>query len=243
MDKLIKQGERLDDLNLDGLCVIQNANGYCFTSDSVLLANFINAGHKDNCIELCAGCGVVSVIMGHKRKPQCITMVEIQSEQVDRIKRTFDYNKMNANIICSPLQGIHKTLGFGKFDVCYFNPPYEKSAKISSINEEIAVSTHEIKVNLREIVEESAKLLKFGGKLFMVYPTNRLAELLYELKIQNIEPKKMTIIHPKATKNAELALIYAVKGAKPGLVVTPPLVERDDNNKQTEQMNAIYDSR
>ena len=243
MDNFVKHGERLDDLNLDGLCVIQNPKGYCFTSDSVLLANFIRAGHKEKCVELCAGCGVISVIMGHKRKPQSITMVEIQEEQADRIKRTLEFNKMNANVLCEPLQGIHKKLGVGSFDVCYFNPPYEKSAKTCSKNEEIAISTHEIKVNLHEIIEESAKLLKFGGKLFMIYPIDRFSELFYELKIHNFEPKKITIIHPKMYKNAELALIYALSGAKPGLVVTPPIIERDSSDNQTEQMNAIYDSR
>ena len=38
---MINDNERIDDLCLDGLKIIQKLDGYAFTSDSVLLANFV----------------------------------------------------------------------------------------------------------------------------------------------------------------------------------------------------------
>ncbi len=35
------ENERIDDLNLKGLKIIQQTNGFCFGMDAVLLSNFI----------------------------------------------------------------------------------------------------------------------------------------------------------------------------------------------------------
>lgn len=36
----LKDSERIDDLQLKGLKIIQDTNGFCFGIDAVLLANF-----------------------------------------------------------------------------------------------------------------------------------------------------------------------------------------------------------
>ena len=41
------ENERIDDLEINDLRLIQNAEGYCFTSDSVLLANLVKARKTD----------------------------------------------------------------------------------------------------------------------------------------------------------------------------------------------------
>ena len=60
---ILEDGERLDDLNLDGLKIIQRKDGYNFTSDSVLLANFVKTKKTDICVEIGAGCGVISILV------------------------------------------------------------------------------------------------------------------------------------------------------------------------------------
>ena len=40
MEVKLKDTERIDDLQLKGLKVIQDKNGFCFGIDAVLLANF-----------------------------------------------------------------------------------------------------------------------------------------------------------------------------------------------------------
>ena len=243
VNNYLKANERFDDLELDGLMIIQEENGYSFTSDSVLLANYINAGHKDSCVELCAGSGVISLIMGHKKRPKSLTLVELQESQADRAKRSFDYNNKDATIVCSRLQGVHEKIGKYSFDVCFANPPYRKASLDSSKNKTIALSTHEIEMNLEDLISEAEKLLKFGGKFFVVYPADRLGELMYLLKKYKLEPKNMTIVHPKENKNAEVILLTAVKGGKDGLIITPSLIEKDENNQSTEMMKAIYNSK
>jgi len=242
-NSILKNNERFDDLELDGLMVIQEKGGYSFTSDSVLLANYIKAGRKDSCVELCAGSGVISLIMGHKKKPKSLTLVELQEEQADRASRSFDYNNMQANIICSKLQGVHEKIGKYEFDVCFANPPYRQKILDASMNKTVAISTHEIEMTLEDLICETEKLLKFGGRFYIVYPANRLTELIFLLKKYKLEPKSMTVVHPKQDKNAEIVLLSAVKGGKSGLIITPCLIEKDDNNQNTEMMKSIYNSK
>ena len=37
MDKILKENERIDDLEFKNLKIIQNKNGFCFGIDSILL--------------------------------------------------------------------------------------------------------------------------------------------------------------------------------------------------------------
>ena len=239
----LKDNERWDDLELDSLGVIQCENEYAFTSDAVLLANYIQAGSKDNTIELCSGSGVISIIMGHKKKPKSMTLVEIQESQADRSKRSMVANAMNANVVCSRFQGVHEKVGAYSFDVCFANPPYRQSTLDSSKKKSVALSTHEIEMNLEELICEAEKLLKFGGKFFIVYSAQRLAELLSLLKKYKIEPKKLTMVHPKQNKPAEVLLLCAVKGGKEGMIVDSPIFEKDENNNDSPIMRAIYSSK
>ena len=49
------ENERIDDLEINDLRLIQNAEGYCFTSDSVLLANLVKARKTDKILDVGAG--------------------------------------------------------------------------------------------------------------------------------------------------------------------------------------------
>ena len=124
-------------------------------------------------------------------------------------------------------------------DVITINPPYNEVGETSALDE-IAIATHEIKTNLSKIAEVSSKLLKFGGKLFMVHRCDRLASIIYELKKNNLEPKVLRIVYPKKDKAPNLVLIEAKKGAKPGLIVQNPLILNNDDGTETDELKQIY---
>ena len=60
--------EVLDDLELDNLMIIQDRNGYKFSTDSVLLSNFAKAKPESVCVDLCSGSGVVAILFSYKNK-------------------------------------------------------------------------------------------------------------------------------------------------------------------------------
>ena len=90
MDKLLREGERLDDLQCDGLMLIQNPNYYTFTSDAVLLANYEK--YRGKVCELCAGSGVISLLVSKKCKVKSIDALELQPCMADIARRNVEMN-------------------------------------------------------------------------------------------------------------------------------------------------------
>ena len=87
-NEILLEGERLDDLELDNLMIIQKQSGYKFSTDSVLLANFTKVRQNDVYVDLCTGSGVVAILASYKNKVKKSYAVEIQPEMADRATRS-----------------------------------------------------------------------------------------------------------------------------------------------------------
>lgn len=75
----LEKGERLEDLG-DNLKIIQNKALYTFTSDSVVLANFLKIKPKESAVEIGGGSGVISILATAKNKFKKIKIFEIQEK-------------------------------------------------------------------------------------------------------------------------------------------------------------------
>lgn len=238
-NNLLKAGEMLDDLQLDGLKIIQHKDGYKFSTDSVLLANFGKAKASDKYLDLCSGSGVVAILFSWKNKIKNASIIELQPRLADMAQRSIDINNLNINVINDDLKNSLKYFEQETFDVITVNPPY--NINLGELSEsEITIATHELKTSLKDIVLISSKLLKYGGKLFMVHRADRLADIIYELKKCKIEPKRLKIIYPKRSKEPNLILIEAKKGAKVGLKYEKPLILNEENGEETIELKKIY---
>ena len=238
---LLKKGERIDDLELDGLKIIQRVGGYKFSTDSVLLSNFGKARSLDKYVDLCSGSGVVAILFSYKNKLKKAYAVEIQENMADMAKRSIKLNRLDDKIevVCADIKDGTKLFGHETIDVITVNPPYNKVGEISE-EEEIAIATHEVKLKLDELISVSSKLLKFGGKLFIVYRADRITELICELAKNNLEPKVIEFVYPNSKKEANLVLIEAKKGAKSGVKILKPLVICNDDGTMTKEVQKIY---
>lgn len=220
MTNLIKNNERLDDLQFNNLYIIQNPNEYLFTSDAVALANFVHVSNYGRMVDLCSGSGVIGILANAKNKIKDVTLVEIQSKLADMSKRSIEYNGIeNISVVCDRLQGINEKIGCGVYDAVTCNPPYKTigSAKLISEKESVAICKHEIMVTLEEIVREASKLLKFGGCFYTVNKEERLVEIITLCKKYNLEPKELKILPSK--KGSSIVLIKAKKGGKSGIKI------------------------
>ena len=238
---LLKPNETLDDLEYKNLKLIQNKFGYKFSTDSVLLANFGKAKRNDVYVDLCSGSAVVAILFLCKNNIQKGYSVEIQPELADMAKRSIEFNNLNDRIqvINDDLKNCEKIFGLESVDIITVNPPYNEVGDTSAIDE-IAIATHELKTNLESIVKVSSRILKYGGKLYMVHRSDRLASIIYELKKYKLEPKVLRIVYPKKNKAPNLVLIEAKKGAKSGLIIQKPLILNNEDGSETDELKVIY---
>ena len=228
MNKInLLEDERIDDLQYNGLKIIQNKNLYCFTCDAVMLANFAKATFKDDILDLCSGSGVVGILTLAKTNAKSLTCLEMQKVMTDMCKKTILMNDLQnkVNVVNAKVQDAVKVLGAEKFPVIVCNPPYKKveSHKISE-KKEIGVSKYELTLNLKELIENASKLLKFGGKFYFCHETDRLTEIIELLNRYNMPAKVLKFVYPKLKANSNIVLIKAVKGAKSGLIVEESIV-------------------
>lgn len=228
-------------MQFEGLKIIQADGGYKFSTDSVLLANFGKAKPNDIYVDLCSGSGVVAILFSCKNKIKKSYAVEIQPRLADMAQRSVEENGLEDKItvLNEDLSDVYKTLGYESVDVITVNPPYNVAGDVSETSE-IAIATHEIKTNLEKIVLSSSKLLKYGGKLFMVHRADRLVDIANACRKFDLEPKVLRIVYPTIKKEPNLVLVEAKKGAKPGLKFLSPLVLNKENGEETDELKEIY---
>lgn len=218
--KFLKEGERLDDLQYNNLYLIQHPKKYCFTTDAVLLANFVSAKAGDKVVDLCSGSGVIGILVLAKTKATSIILVELQEYLAGMSKRSVELNGLTDKIavINKPLQDINREIGTELYEVVVCNPPYKmKNASLLSHDYEIDICKHEITVTLEEIIKESGRLLKYGGYFYTINKEERLTDIVCLLRKYQLEPKEIVIVPSK--KGSSLVLVKAKKGGKSGVRV------------------------
>ena len=218
---LIKETERLEDLQFNNLFIIQDTKGYRFTSDAVALANFVKVKSGGKLIDLCSGSGVIGILASAKNKVSKTVLVEIQECLSDMSRRSVEYNKLeNIEVVNAPLQNISKTVGVEVYDAVVCNPPYKKcgTAKLLNENESIAIARHELTVTLEEIIKEASVLLKFGGEFYIINKEERLVDMMVLLRKYNLEPKVLKLL--PSTKGANVVMLKAKKGGKSGIEIS-----------------------
>lgn len=218
---LIKETEKLEDLQFNNLFIIQDTKGYRFTSDAVALANFVKVKSGGNLIDLCSGSGIIGILASAKNKVSKTVLVEIQECLSDMSRRSVEYNKLeNIEVVNAPLQNISKTVGVGVYDTVVCNPPYKKcgTAKLLNENESIAIARHELTVTLEEIIKEASVLLKFGGEFYIINKEERLVDMMVLLRKYNLEPKVLKLL--PSTKGANVVMLKAKKGGKSGIEIS-----------------------
>lgn len=239
---MLKEGERLDDLEVNGLKLIQNPKLYCFTSDSVLLANTAKVKRKDKVVDLCSGSGIVGILIASKQGAKQVDLVELQPKMADLAARNVEINNLanQVNVYEMPVQKAHEALGTESYDVVVCNPPYRKagSGKICE-NEEIAICKTELKLTFPELAREVSKLLKWGGKFFFIHSAERTAELIAALDKEGLQAKTITLVKPKASKKVDTVIIEAVKGGRSG-VDFDFLTVFDEDGNYTERVKKLY---
>ena len=142
---MLKENERLDDLQLKNLFIIQSREKYCFTSDAVLLSDFCNVKKDEVVIDFGTGSGIIAVLLTAKTEAKFIYGVEIQPDLCDMAKRSVSYNKLEKKmeILNLDIKDLYKHFK-SQADVIVCNPPYFKSSEnLKNKNPAIAKARHE----------------------------------------------------------------------------------------------------
>lgn len=239
----IKEHERVDDLHRNGYMLIQDPQRFCFGVDAVLLSGFANVKVGENVLDLGTGTGVVPILLEAKTKGKHFIGLEIQSESAEMARRSVELNGLSDKIEIheGDIKELDKLYKPSSFDVITTNPPYmNDGGGLRNEYSPKAIARHEILCDLEDIIKGSSRLLKSGGRFYMVHRPHRLTDIMVKLREHRLEPKKIRFVHSYADKEPSMILIEAVRSGNPMVKVLPPLVIYKEDGVYTEEIYNIY---
>ncbi len=240
---LLKENERVDYLIDQKIRVIQNTQGFCFSLDAVLLANFVQVKKDAVVCDLGTGTGAIPLILADRTKAANIEGLEIQEPMVDMARRSVLLNNLQDRIQIQQgdLKDAHSIYGSSRFDVVTANPPYMSgSFERKSITPEIAIAKHEILCTLQDVLLSASRIVKSRGRFAMVHRPQRLTDIVCQMRAVHLEPKRIRFVHPKKGTPANMVLIEAVKDGRMDVAVLDPLFVYEDSSTYTQDLLDIY---
>ena len=244
---LLKENERIDDLEYKNLKIIQNKKGFCFGIDSVLLSDFAKEIKKDSkVLDLGTGTGIISILLCGKTNLKEIIGVEIQKDVYEMAQRSAKLNQLENKfkLLNEDIKNLSKIFPTNSFDAIVTNPPYKKeNTGLKNENKSLEISRHEVMCSINDIAIISSKLLNNNCSLYMVHRPDRLIDIIEALRENNLEPKKIRFVYPKINKAPNLVLIKATKGGKPFLKIENPLIVYKEDGTYTNEMLEIYNKK
>ena len=239
----LKDEERLDDLQRNGYQIIQKKDGFCFGMDAVLLSGFAAVKPGEKAIDLGTGTGIIPILLEAKYEGEHYTGLEIQDEVAEMAARSVALNHLEekVSIVKGDIKEASRLFGAASFDVVTSNPPYMNDAHgLKNPDLPKAIARHEVLCTLDDVAREAAKLLRPGGRFYMVHRPHRLIEIITALTTYKLEPKRMKMVHPFVDKEANMVLIEAVRGGKSMIKVEAPIVVYREPGVYTQEIYDIY---
>ena len=237
MTSELRPGERLDDLQIGGLELIQDPKKFCFGVDAVFLSDFVRIRPGENVLDLGTGNGIIPVLLSAKTEARHITGLEIQADTAEMARRSVAHNHLEdrIDIVTGDIKEAAELFKPAFFDVITTNPPYMLADHgMRNLDDAKAIARHEVLCSLDDILRESMRLMQDKSRFYMIHRPFRLTEIMIKMHQYKIEPKRIRFVHPYIVKEPAMVLIEGVRGAKPRVTVEPPLIIYDRNGTAEE---------
>lgn len=211
---------------LDNGTRVLTAPGATFGTDALLLARFAQPRRNERALDLCSGCGIVSLVWHDAGHRGPCTALEIDPAASALCAAALAENTDAAHIapVCGDLRQLC-TAGpeQGQYDFAACNPPYF-TAGPRSPDPRRAEARHTGSCTTADAVDCARRALRDGGRFLLCQRPEQLAEILAALRAARLEPKRLAFVKNRPDAAPWLFLVEAQKGRKTGLRVEPDIL-------------------
>lgn len=238
------KSELTNDTFLNGkLKIKQSKTGYRFSIDAILLAGQIQLKSKDRMLDIGTGCGIIPLISACRYPDAKIFGIDIQQQLLDIALLNISENNMKhrITIFSCDVKNLNPSMTSGPVDVVVCNPPHREpnSGRVNP-DRQLAIAKHEIAMTVDDLIQAGKRMLDDKGRFVVIYPANRMMDILKRIVSAKIEPKRLCMVHSKLNSNAIRCIVEGTKGGRPGLTVAPPLIIYNDDGSYTETMKNMF---
>jgi tRNA1Val (adenine37-N6)-methyltransferase len=219
------QDETLDVLCSDSLRLVQKRRGYRFSLDAILLANFVTLKAREAVLDIGTGCGVILFYLCARGHRNPMVGIEIQ----EALHLTAEKNRRlngcgNVTLIRADVRESIDLLRSYRFRVIISNPPFRAlGAGRTSPATSRFLARCEATLDLANLLHIASSLLDAKGRLYTIYPSQRLARVVAAAAARGLELKRLRLVHPRQDEPSNLFMAEFVKDAGPGTTVDRPL--------------------
>ena len=201
--------------------IMQMQDGFKFSLDSLLLAEFVKVKKDDKKIlDMCTGNAPVPLVLSLKTNAEIVGF-EIQKEISELALESVAINGLEKNIriINDDIKNIDNYFESNTFDIITCNPPYFKTKEdgYRNKNDFLTLARHEIAIDLETIFKIAFKYLKDNKTFYLVHRVERLDDIIVLARENKMNVKELQFISTKKEKVANTILVKCVKNGKPGI--------------------------
>lgn len=243
MNEWIKENERVDDLQRNGLRIIQNPSAFRFGMDAVLLSDFTRLRPREAVADMGTGTGILSLLLSQKDESCTFEAIELQPEMADMAARSVKLNGLEdrIHVHAMDMRKAYEKIGREKMNAVVCNPPYGKrGGTLTNDAASVVLARHETDCTIEDVAASCAAVLKNHGRLSIVFPAQRMLELCDALRKSRLEPKRIRMVCAHLNDPPYLVMVEAMKNAKPQLLWMPPLVVYHADGTETDEIKRIY---
>lgn len=240
------EAESITPIN-DALRMRQSQNGLLFGTDAYLLAAYLRRNASGRAYDLGSGSGAVSLLAAKNRAFSKITALELQAHSFSLLCENITDNGFEGRIepLLCDVRRAKLRPGEEAADVVFCNPPYlAAQSGFARRHTESEIARREIEGGIADFCACAARLLRSGGYFYVCFLPARLTDLLFAMRQNCIEPKRLTLVYPTEAHRPSLVLAEGKKDAAPSLYVTKPLFMQqrgeDGQLRDTPQLAYIY---
>lgn len=232
----------LDTLKRFSLTVAQPSDGYRFSLDPLLLAEFVSRRNVTSLIDLGTGSGIIPLILCRWLEQATAVAVDNNPLMVETARGNAARNGLSNRFesVRADVAALASLFPVSTFDLVVSNPPYRTrySGKISP-RKGRDTARHESTAGLADFLSTAKYLVKPSGRICFVYHPDRLAEFIHRSGELKLSLLRLQMVHGTAAAPARIFLAELAKGRKSHTLVMPPLIIYDEAGNYTHEARLI----
>jgi tRNA1Val (adenine37-N6)-methyltransferase len=239
-----------DTLRAGRVRIFQPARGPRMSLDPVLLEGFLPPPHG-RFLDIGCGTGALSFLLLARDPAARGVGVELQPRLAALAVRGRDENgwRERLEIVVGDVRNVHnvpmtgdRVVDAAGFDLVATNPPYRTvSGSRRPPDDARALAHQEIALALAEWVACAARAVRPGGRVAAIFPADRAADLVGELRARDLNLVRFRSVHPREGEAASRVLVEAERGSRRPLVVEAPLVLHVAGARYTPEVRRLLD--